>query len=106
MNLILRPLMPFSLASSKRMRMPSVEPIPQALTGPLKAMIASPFIHQEMGFFVAQLNKDDLKALGDLMESGKVTPVIDRRYPLSQVPDAIRYLEEGHARGKVVITME
>jgi NADPH:quinone reductase-like Zn-dependent oxidoreductase len=59
-----------------------------------------------MGFFVAQLNKDDLKALGDLMESGKVTPVIDRRYPLSQVPDAIRYLEEGHARGKVVITME
>jgi NADPH:quinone reductase-like Zn-dependent oxidoreductase len=77
-----------------------------ALAGPLKAMIASPFIHQEMGFFVAQLNKDDLKALGDLMESGKVTPVIDRRYPLSQVPDAIRYLEEGHARGKVVITME
>ena len=42
----------------------------------------------------------------DLMEAGKVTPVIDRRYRLSEVPEAIRYLEEGHARGKVVITLE
>lgn len=42
----------------------------------------------------------------ELLETGKVAPVIDRRYPLSDVPDAIRYLEEGHARGKVVITME
>jgi NADPH:quinone reductase-like Zn-dependent oxidoreductase len=42
----------------------------------------------------------------DLLEAGKVVPVIDRSYPLSDVPEAIRYLEEGHARGKVVITME
>jgi NADPH:quinone reductase-like Zn-dependent oxidoreductase len=49
---------------------------------------------------------EDLTILRDLMEAGKVTPVVDRRYRLSEVPQAIRYLEEGHARGKVVITME
>jgi NADPH:quinone reductase-like Zn-dependent oxidoreductase len=42
----------------------------------------------------------------DLIEAGKVTPVIDRRYKLSEVPEAVRYLEEGHARGKVVVTLE
>ena len=42
----------------------------------------------------------------ELLETGKVVPVIDRRYPLSEVPEAIRYLEEGHARGKVIITVE
>ena len=73
---------------------------------PLKALIASPFIHQQMGMFVAQLNKDDLKAIADLTEAGKVTPVIDRTYPLSQAAEAVRYLEEGHARGKVVLTIE
>jgi hypothetical protein len=59
-----------------------------------------------MGFMLATLNKEDLTILGDLMQAGKVTPVIDRRYRLSEVPEAIRYLEEGHARGKVVITLE
>jgi NADPH:quinone reductase-like Zn-dependent oxidoreductase len=48
----------------------------------------------------------DLVEMRDLMEAGKVTPVIDRRYRLSDAPEAIRYLEEGHARGKVVITVE
>jgi NADPH:quinone reductase-like Zn-dependent oxidoreductase len=52
------------------------------------------------------LNKEDLTILSDLMQSGKVTPVIDRTYTLSQVRDAMRYLETGHARGKVVITVE
>jgi NADPH:quinone reductase-like Zn-dependent oxidoreductase len=56
--------------------------------------------------FIAKRNKGDLTIIGDLMESGKVTPVIDRRYGLREVPQAIRYLEEGHARGKVVITLE
>jgi NADPH:quinone reductase-like Zn-dependent oxidoreductase len=51
------------------------------------------------------LNKKDLNVLGDLMRSGKVKPVVDRTYPLSQIADAIRYLEQGHARGKVVITI-
>jgi NADPH:quinone reductase-like Zn-dependent oxidoreductase len=54
----------------------------------------------------AQLNHDDLAFLGELMQSGKVTPVIDRTYKLSDLPDAIRYLEQGHARGKVVVTVE
>jgi NADPH:quinone reductase-like Zn-dependent oxidoreductase len=51
-------------------------------------------------------NKEDLDFLEELFEAGKVVPVIDRRYPLSEVPEALRYLEEGHARGKVVITLE
>jgi NADPH:quinone reductase-like Zn-dependent oxidoreductase len=77
-----------------------------ALGRPLLALAQSPFIGQEMGMMLAQLNKNDLILLGDLMQAGKVTPVIDRRYPLSEVPAAIRYLEEGHARGKVVIDVD
>lgn len=50
--------------------------------------------------------KEDLALLAELFEAGKVKPVIDRCYPLSEVPEALRYLEEGHAKGKVVITME
>lgn len=73
---------------------------------PLKAFLLSPFISQKMGFFVAELTRDDLGVLRDLMQTGKVTPVIDKTYPMSQIADAIRYLEEGHARGKVVITFD
>jgi NADPH:quinone reductase-like Zn-dependent oxidoreductase len=72
---------------------------------PVKALLLSPFISQKMGMLMAELNKKDLTILGDLMQSGKVTPVIDRTYPLSQIAEAIRYLEQGHARGKVIITM-
>jgi NADPH:quinone reductase-like Zn-dependent oxidoreductase len=73
---------------------------------PIKAMLLSPFVSQQMGMMMAKLDKKDLTVLADLMQAGKVTPVIDRRYKLSEVPAAIRYLEEGHARGKVVITLE
>jgi NADPH:quinone reductase-like Zn-dependent oxidoreductase len=73
---------------------------------PIAALVLSPFVSQDMGMMLADLNKNDLTFLGDLMQEGKVTPVIDRRYRLSEVPDAIRYLEEGRARGKVVITFE
>jgi NADPH:quinone reductase-like Zn-dependent oxidoreductase len=73
---------------------------------PVKALLLSPFISQKMGMLMAELNKKDLTTLGDLMQSGKVTPVIDRTYPLSKIAEAIRYLEQGHARGKVVITVE
>jgi NADPH:quinone reductase-like Zn-dependent oxidoreductase len=71
----------------------------------LRAMILSPFVGQKLGTFVNKENHEDLIVLGELIESGKVTPVIDRTYPLAEVPEAIRYLEEGHARGKVVITV-
>jgi NADPH:quinone reductase-like Zn-dependent oxidoreductase len=72
----------------------------------IKAMVLSPFISQKMGMMMADMSQKDLTILGDLMQSGKVKPVIDRRYKLSEVPAAIAYLEEGHARGKVVITVE
>jgi NADPH:quinone reductase-like Zn-dependent oxidoreductase len=78
--------------------------------GPLKdlfkATVASWFGSQKVRPFFARLSKADLIVIRDLLETGKVVPVIDRRYPLSDVPDAIRYLEEGHARGKVVINMK
>ncbi len=73
---------------------------------PLQAFLWSPFISQKMGMFIAELTKKDLTILGDLMQSGKVKPVIDRTYPLNDIAEAIRYLEKGHARGKVVVTME
>jgi NADPH:quinone reductase-like Zn-dependent oxidoreductase len=74
------------------------------LARPLKALVLSRFVSQNLVMFLARPNKRDLSIICDLMKAGKVTPVIDRRYGLSDVPEAIRYLEEGHARGKVVIT--
>src|SRR5215207_7957612 len=71
----------------------------------IRAMMLSPFVSQKLGTFVNKENHEDMLVLKELIESGKVTPVIDRTYPLSQVPEAIRYLEEGHARGKVVISV-
>jgi NADPH:quinone reductase-like Zn-dependent oxidoreductase len=76
------------------------------LINPIKAMLLSPFVSQKMGMLLADLNHDDLTMLADLMQSGKMKPVIDRTYKLSDLPDAIRYLEQGHARGKVVITVD
>jgi NADPH:quinone reductase-like Zn-dependent oxidoreductase len=65
-----------------------------SLTGPKK-----------IRFFLAKLNQEDLVFLKDLLAAGKIVPVIERRYPLSEVAEAIRYLEEGHAQGKIVITI-
>jgi NADPH:quinone reductase-like Zn-dependent oxidoreductase len=76
------------------------------LINPIKAMLLSPFVSQKMGMMLADLNQKDLTALADLMEAGKVTPVIDRTYKLSELPQAIEYLEQGHARGKVVIAVD
>lgn len=73
---------------------------------PLGAMMLSPFMDQKMGMMLARMDKDDLAVLADLMQAGKVTPVIDRRFPLNEVPAAIRYSEEGHARGKIIINVE
>lgn len=71
----------------------------------LRAMALSPFIGQKLGTFISSENAQDLIALTELIESGKLTPVIDRSYPLSEVSAAIRYLQEGRARGKVVINV-
>jgi NADPH:quinone reductase-like Zn-dependent oxidoreductase len=65
----------------------------------------SPFVSQKLGTFVAKANREDLQFVKELIEAGKLTPVIDRTYSLSEVPEAIRYLEGGHARGKVVVTV-
>ena len=73
---------------------------------PLKAMLLSPFISQDMRMMMANVDNKDLTILSDMMQSGKLKPIIDRTYKLSEVPAAIAYLEEGHARGKVVITLE
>ena len=75
------------------------------LAGPLKVLVLSWFVTQKFVMFIAKRSKEDLTIMQQLMKTGKVTPVIDKRYRLSEVPDAIRYLEEGRARGKVVITL-
>ena len=72
----------------------------------LWAMVFSKFVNQQMGMMMADANHHDLTILADMMQSGKLKPVIDRAYKLDQVPDAIRYVEEGHARGKVVISVD
>jgi NADPH:quinone reductase-like Zn-dependent oxidoreductase len=66
----------------------------------------SKFTRQKFPFYIAKLTKEDLNVLRDLMQSGKVSPVIDRTYKISETQAAVRYLEEGHARGKVVITIQ
>ena len=73
---------------------------------PFQAWALSPFTSQKFTTIFAELNKDDLGALAELMQSGKLTPVIDRTYKLSDSAEALRYLERGHARGKVVVAME
>jgi len=71
----------------------------------LKALVLSRFVSQKMVGLLAQQNKDDLGVLQELLESRKVTPVIDRSYELSEVPEALRYLGKGHVQGKIVITV-
>jgi NADPH:quinone reductase-like Zn-dependent oxidoreductase len=69
----------------------------------IKASFLKPFVSQKFVMILAAMNKDDLATMADLMAAGKVTPVIDRRYPLNETAAAIAYLQQGHARGKVVI---
>jgi NADPH:quinone reductase-like Zn-dependent oxidoreductase len=75
--------------------------IQTALLGPFISMMGK----KKIKSFVARPNQDDLNIMTELIESGKVKPLIDRRYPFSQLPDAIRYVDEGHAIGKVVINI-
>jgi NADPH:quinone reductase-like Zn-dependent oxidoreductase len=71
----------------------------------LRAAAVSPFIGQKLGFFVAKQRSRDLEELRDLLTTGAVRAVVDRTFPLDEVPQAISYLRGGHARGKVVITI-
>ena len=71
----------------------------------IRMLLQSPAVSQRMVSFLAHQNRDDLAVLRELLDAGKVTPVIDRAYRLNQVAEAVRYLETGHARGKVVITV-
>ena len=77
------------------------------LLGMLRALVSSPFVSQKFVFYIARLNKADLEILSALMQSGKVTPVIDREYNgLDQAVEAVRYLEKGRARGKVIVRVD
>jgi len=67
--------------------------------------VLSAFVRQKLGTWISKERKEDLDALRELLGVGKVTPVVDRTFPLSEVPAAIRYLRDGRARGKVVITV-
>jgi NADPH:quinone reductase-like Zn-dependent oxidoreductase len=71
----------------------------------LRAMLLNPVTGQQLGSFIASENAADLTVLGELVESGKVTPAVDRTFPLEQVPEAMRYLRAGRARGKVVVAV-
>jgi NADPH:quinone reductase-like Zn-dependent oxidoreductase len=85
---------------------PSTNPWLGPLVQVIKASLLAPFVDQQMGMFMAELNADDLEVLSDLMRDGKLLPVIDRRFALEQVPVAIEYLESGRARGKVVVIID
>jgi NADPH:quinone reductase-like Zn-dependent oxidoreductase len=82
---------------------PSDAPILGMLAGMLGAMALSLLLSRKMVFFIAKVRREDLSLLGEWMASSKVTPVIDRRYGLSEIAEAYRYLEAGHARGKVIV---
>jgi len=73
--------------------------------GVLRAPLLSLFVGQKLYGLNATVRQADLRTMGELIEAGKVTPVIDRTYPLVETPEALRYLEQGHPRGKVVITV-
>jgi NADPH:quinone reductase-like Zn-dependent oxidoreductase len=79
-----------------------IKPMDRAIA----AMMYSKFVHQEMGMMMARASRDDLAFLAELMEQGKMTPVIDRTYTLSEAAEAMRHLETGRARGKIVIQVE
>jgi NADPH:quinone reductase-like Zn-dependent oxidoreductase len=71
----------------------------------MRALVLSPFVSQRLRMVIGAANTADLQFLKDLIEAGKVTPVIDRTFALGEVPDAIRYLNDGHAQGKIVIAV-
>jgi len=109
-DLILDQVANHSLSDCRRALAPQGKYIPNSghagLGYIVKALLVSLFVRRQGRTFVAIPNSEDLIALKELIEAGKVTPVIDRTYPLSETPEAFGYLDEGHARGKVIITVE
>ena len=77
-----------------------------SLGTPLKALVMKPFVSQQMGMMMAEMKQSDLKYFADQMQNGKLKSVIDRTYKLSEIQQAIAYVEEGHARGKVIVTVD
>jgi len=104
-----RPLSAMRRALTPDGKIVMVAPQPGQWIGPiariLGAMVTSRFGRQKVLPFLSHVSKDDLLVLKELIEDGKVTPVIDRTYPFSEIPEAIRYVEAGRAQGKVVITV-
>ena len=99
-----------SFSDCRRVLAPQGTFIPNSGNGGLgyiiKSLVLSAFVRQKVRLFITIPKNEDLVLLKELIEAGKVTPVIDRTYPLSETREAFRYLNEGHARGKVVITVE
>ena len=79
--------------------------LPEIVAALTKGIALSAFSKKKMLMFIAKSNQRDLTALGELVATGRITPVIERRYKLAETPEAVRYLETGHARGKVLITL-
>jgi NADPH:quinone reductase-like Zn-dependent oxidoreductase len=71
----------------------------------LRAAALSPLVRQQLGFFISKERSQDLEELRKLLEDGAVSPVVDQTFPLDEVPEAIGYLRDGRARGKIVITV-
>ena len=76
----------------------------RALLRVLKGLVWPPFLRQKFKFLIANINREDLTTFAELVKAGKVIPMIDRQYPLTQAADAIAYVEQGHAPAKVLIT--
>lgn len=77
----------------------------EGFLNPIKAALLSPFVDQEMKFFIASMNAEDLEYLAGLMQSGQMTPVIDQQYSLDQAREAMAHVEAGHTRGKVIVAI-
>ena len=109
-DLILDQVANHSLSDLRRALTPQGTHIPNSghsgLGYIIKAFVLSLFVRQQGRTFIATNNREDLQFLKELIEAGKVTPVIDRTYPLSETPEAIGYVGDGHVRGKAVITVE
>jgi NADPH:quinone reductase-like Zn-dependent oxidoreductase len=85
---------------------PAGVPLSRLLAGVMGTLVHSVFVSQKAVIFMAKINQQDLATVGELMSAGKVTPVIDKRYRLSETPEAFRYAEAGHARGKIIVLPE